>query len=97
MAAVSESIEIDRPPAEVFEYVATADRRGEWQDAVRNVQVQTPDVLGVGMEVLENASGARRQEDISLACQPVRPTDRLGLSRDRQPAQCLCPHAFHAN
>ena len=53
MTPVSGSIEIDRPPAEVFEYVAAADRRGEWQDAVRNVQVQTPDVVGVGMEVLE--------------------------------------------
>jgi uncharacterized protein YndB with AHSA1/START domain len=53
MAPVSGSIEIDRPPAEVFEYVAAADRRGEWQDAVRNVQVQTPEVVGVGMEVLE--------------------------------------------
>jgi uncharacterized protein YndB with AHSA1/START domain len=53
MTPVSGSIEIGRPPAEVFEYVAAAERRGEWQDAVRNVQVQTPEVVGVGMEVLE--------------------------------------------
>jgi uncharacterized protein YndB with AHSA1/START domain len=53
MTPISRSIQIDRTPVEVFEYVAAADRRGEWQDAVRNVQVQTPDVVGVGMEVLE--------------------------------------------
>lgn len=53
MAPISGLVEIDRPPAEVFEYVAAAERRPEWQDAVRDVQVQTPDVVGVGMEVLE--------------------------------------------
>jgi len=53
MTPINGSVDIDRPPAEVFEYVAAADRRSEWQDAVRDVQVQTPDVVGVGMEVLE--------------------------------------------
>jgi uncharacterized protein YndB with AHSA1/START domain len=53
MTPVRGSIEIERPTAEVFEYVAAADRRGEWQDAVRSVQVQTPELVGVGMEVLE--------------------------------------------
>jgi hypothetical protein len=53
MARVSWSIEINRPPGEVFAYVADVARRTEWQDAVHNVELQTPGVVGVGMEVLE--------------------------------------------
>ncbi len=76
MTPVSGSIEIDRPPAQVFEYVAAADRRGEWQDAVHDVQVQTPEVVGVGMEVLETRQvpGGTRTFRWRVT-QYVRPTD----------------------
>ncbi len=47
------SVEISRPPDAVFAYVADVRRRGEWQAAVEDIQVQTPDLIGAGMEVLE--------------------------------------------
>jgi uncharacterized protein YndB with AHSA1/START domain len=53
MAPVTGSVTIDRPPAEVFEYLADIRRRGEWQAAIRRIEIQTPDRTGAGVEVLE--------------------------------------------
>jgi carbon monoxide dehydrogenase subunit G len=53
MSPVAGSVEISRPPAAVFAYVADVRRRGEWQAAVQDIQVQTPDLTGAGMQVLE--------------------------------------------
>jgi len=47
------SVQISRPPEAVFAYVADVRRRGEWQAAVEDIQVQTPDLTGAGMQVLE--------------------------------------------
>jgi uncharacterized protein YndB with AHSA1/START domain len=53
MAPITGSIEIVLPPQAVFDYVADPRRRDEWQDAVEQIQVVTPDRAEVGMEVLE--------------------------------------------
>jgi len=53
MSAISGSIDIAQPPDAVFAYVADVRRRAEWQGAVERIEVQTPDVVGVGLEVLE--------------------------------------------
>ncbi len=53
MSPISSSIEIARTPDAVFTYVADVRRRAEWQGAVEEIRVQTPDVVGVGLEVLE--------------------------------------------
>ena len=53
MTPITGSIEIVRPPQAVFDYVANVRRRDEWQDAVEQIQVVTPDIAEVGMEVLE--------------------------------------------
>jgi uncharacterized protein YndB with AHSA1/START domain len=53
MPPLAGSVEIARPPEDVFAYVADVRRRGEWQAAVQGIQVQTPDLAGAGMQVLE--------------------------------------------
>jgi uncharacterized protein YndB with AHSA1/START domain len=53
MSPLAGSVQIARPPEAVFAYVADVRRRGEWQAAVEDIQVQTPDVTGAGMQVLE--------------------------------------------
>jgi uncharacterized protein YndB with AHSA1/START domain len=53
MSPEAGSVEISRPPEAVFAYVADVRRRGEWQAAVQDIQVQTPDLTGAGMQVLE--------------------------------------------
>jgi carbon monoxide dehydrogenase subunit G len=53
MSPLAGSVEISRPPEAVFAYVADVRRRGDWQAAVQDIQIQTPELTGAGMQVLE--------------------------------------------
>jgi len=48
MAPIVESIEIARPPADVFAYLDQLDRHGEWQQAIVSSHVDSGQPLGVG-------------------------------------------------
>jgi uncharacterized membrane protein len=45
---ISESIEIDRSPAEVFAYLDDLGRHGEWQHQIVSIDVETPGPTQVG-------------------------------------------------
>src|SRR5689334_7062786 len=47
------SIEIDRPAAEVFAYVAELDRHGEWQEAIVSARMEPPGPARVGTRNIE--------------------------------------------
>jgi uncharacterized membrane protein len=51
--AISESIEIDRRPEDVFAYLDDVKRHGEWQDQIVGVQRQDDGPLRVGSRVTE--------------------------------------------
>ena len=53
MPPVTGSVEIARPPEDVFSYVADVRRRGEWQDSVQRVEVEKEETTGIGTRVLE--------------------------------------------
>jgi uncharacterized membrane protein len=53
MAAISESIEINRRPEDVFAYLDDVERHGEWQDQIVAVERQDQEPLGVGSRVRE--------------------------------------------
>ena len=53
MAPVIESIEIDRPPEEVFAYLDDLSRHGEWQTQIESVRVDTDGPTRVGTRVTE--------------------------------------------
>jgi uncharacterized membrane protein len=53
MAQISESIEIDRKPEDVFAYLDDVTRHGEWQDQIVDVQRQDDGPLRVGSKVKE--------------------------------------------
>jgi uncharacterized protein YndB with AHSA1/START domain len=48
MAPITATIEIDRPPEEVFDYLSQLDKHGEWQDAIKSIEVLTPGPTAVG-------------------------------------------------
>jgi len=48
MAPITTSIEIDCPPEEVFDYLSQLDRHGEWQEAIKSIEVLTPGPTVVG-------------------------------------------------
>jgi uncharacterized membrane protein len=50
---ITESIEINRRPEEVFAYLDDVKRHGEWQDQIVDVQPQGDQPMGVGKRVRE--------------------------------------------
>ena len=53
MAPISESIEINRRPEDVFAYLDDVKRHGEWQEQIVDVQPEGDQPMGVGKRVLE--------------------------------------------
>jgi uncharacterized membrane protein len=53
MAPISESIEIDRRPEDVFAYLDDVERHGEWQEQIVGVEPQDDGPLRVGSRVTE--------------------------------------------
>jgi uncharacterized membrane protein len=53
VAPISESIEIDRRPEEVFAYLDDVERHGEWQEQIVAVEPQGDEPMGVGKRVRE--------------------------------------------
>jgi uncharacterized membrane protein len=53
MAAITESIEINRRPEDVFAYLDDVKRHGEWQEQIVDVQPQDDGPLRVGSRVKE--------------------------------------------
>ena len=63
MAPITASIEIDCPPEKVFDYLSELDRQGEWQDAVKSIEVLTPGPTAVGTRarIVRDYPGATRR------------------------------------
>lgn len=53
MAPISESIEINRKPEDVFAYLDDVKRHAEWQEQIVDVQPQGNEPMGVGKRVRE--------------------------------------------
>lgn len=62
MTAITGTIEIARPPQEVFDYVTDLARQGEWQEGVVSVEVETegPTRVGTKATVTRHVPGGTR-------------------------------------
>jgi uncharacterized membrane protein len=61
---ITQSIEIDRRPEDVFAYVEQLDRHGEWQDAIVRTRVETEGPTRVGTRVVDTRRIGGREQDI---------------------------------
>jgi uncharacterized protein YndB with AHSA1/START domain len=64
-AAIRESIEISRSPAEVFAYLDDLSRHGEWQSQIVTSEVQTSGPTRVGTRVKQRLRIGKREQDMS--------------------------------
>ena len=62
MAPIVESIEIDKPPQEVFAYLDQLDRHGEWQELIVSNKVQTEGPTRVGTRVTQTRRVPGREQ-----------------------------------
>ncbi len=63
---ITHSIEINRPPAEVFAYLDQFDRHGEWQDNIVSASVETNGPVRVGTRVKEIRKIGGREQNTSF-------------------------------
>jgi uncharacterized protein YndB with AHSA1/START domain len=59
---INSSVEINRPPAEVFAYLDEVERHGEWQPDIVSTKKETEGPVGVGTRVtnIRRVPGGRR-------------------------------------
>ena len=65
MAGISDSVEIQRKPEEVFAYIDDLAKHGEWQDRIEAVRVDTEGPTRVGTRVTETRRMPGGSQDIS--------------------------------
>jgi uncharacterized membrane protein len=61
---ITHSIEIDRPPEDVFAYVDQLDRHGEWQNSIVRTRIETEGPARVGTRVVDTRRIGRREQDV---------------------------------
>ncbi|MGH2868749.1 MAG: SRPBCC family protein [Solirubrobacteraceae bacterium] len=62
---IAHSIEIDRPPEDVFAYLDQLERHGEWQAEIVSTKVETEGPVAVGTRVSEFRKIGGRKQDAS--------------------------------
>jgi len=65
MAAIRESIEIERRPEDVFAYLDALARHGEWQQSIVSVQVSGDTPTKVGARATETRRVGGRQQTVT--------------------------------
>jgi hypothetical protein len=62
---ITDSIEINRRPEDVFAYLDEVERHGEWQSQIVSTKVETDGPIGVGTRVHEVRKIGGRDQDAS--------------------------------
>lgn len=61
---ITQSIEIDRRPEDVFAYMDQLDRHGEWQSSIVRTRVETEGPTRVGSRVVDTRRIGKREQDV---------------------------------
>jgi len=77
--AINETIEIDRPPDEVFAYVSDLARHPEWQPQLLAATVETDGPTGVGTRVKQTRRVGRGTRTFTLEVTEHDPSLRLAF------------------
>jgi uncharacterized membrane protein len=76
---ITESIEIDRTPDEVFKYLDQLDRHGEWQEAIVQTTVETEGPTGVGTRATDRRRVTGGPRDITYEVTEHDPPRRVSF------------------
>lgn len=61
---ITDSVEIDRRPEDVFAYLDELDRHGEWQESIVRTVVQTEGPTRVGSRAVDTRKMGGREQDV---------------------------------
>ena len=70
---ITDSIEIDRRPEDVFAYMDQLDRHGEWQSSIVRTRVETDGPTRVGTRVVDTRRIGGREQDVPYEITELEP------------------------
>lgn len=76
---ISESIEIDRTPEDVFAYLDQLDRHHEWQQSIVATRIETEGPTRVGTRAVDTRSAAGRKITVPYEVTEHAPPSRLAF------------------
>jgi uncharacterized membrane protein len=76
---IRDSIEIDRPPEDVFAYLDQLDRHGEWQGAIVSTRVETEGPTRVGTRAVDTRKVPGGPRDIAYEVTEYDPPRRVAF------------------
>ena len=79
MAPIVSSVEISRPPEEVFPYVTDVSRLSEWQDSVVSSRPESGDPHEVGAKVVTTRRIGRREQPMTMEVTRMTPPRDWGV------------------
>ena len=65
MAAITDSIEINRRPEDVFAYIDELERHGEWQEDIVSTRVESDGPTKVGTRAIDKRRMGRREQTVT--------------------------------
>lgn len=79
MAPITHSIEIERPPDEVFAYVDQLERHGEWQSTIISSKRETEGPTRVGSRATDTRKVPGRTQDVTYEITEHDPPRRVSF------------------
>lgn len=92
MIHIEFSVDVDRPPAEVFDYLTDTDRTAEWQSSV--VEAQWQGQKGSGSHIREVGKFLGRRMETVLEVTTYEPERRFGLKTVSGPVPFSVMHVL---
>jgi uncharacterized protein YndB with AHSA1/START domain len=89
MAAIKQSIEIARPPEDVFAYLDDFTRHGEWQASLVSARVDTEGPIKVGSRVTEVRRMGKREQPVSIEITEHDPPRRFAFRGTEGPIRAI--------
>ena len=86
---ITESIEIDRPPAEVFAYLDQLDRHPEWQTSLVSTRIETEGPPRVGTRVVDRRKVPGGEREIPYEVTEHDPPHRSSFRGTSGPVRCI--------
>lgn len=84
---ITDSVEIDRPPAEVFAYLDQLERHSEWQQGLVSTRVVTEGPVRAGTRVVDRRKVPGGERDIAYEVTEHDPPRRSGFQGTNGPVR----------
>ena len=95
MAKIEHTVEIDRPPSDVFRYLVESDKVPQWQETLVELRPQSAGPVDVGTTMTEVRRFMGRRIESRLEVTAYEPERRFDLKTTAGPIPFAVRHTLH--